>query len=68
MTDRVAGHRCVGFGAREGICRERALHPTPEEAGGPVGRPYWCDECEAARVRHISERLDAMVKGFPKQR
>jgi len=64
----AAGYTCVGFGAREGVCRERALHPAPEEAGGPVGRPYWCDDCEAARVRHISGQFEHMLANFPEDR
>jgi hypothetical protein len=60
--------KCIGFGLREGICRNEAAHPTAEEAGGPVERPYWCDECEAARVAHVSERFGQMLANFPKTR
>jgi len=58
-------HTCIGFGAREGICRRRALHPAP---GPGVRRPYWCDDCEDARVKYISGRLERLLADFPEGR
>jgi hypothetical protein len=60
--------RCMGFGPREGVCRNGATHPTEEEAGGPVRRQYWCDDCEAARRDHISGQFERMLANFPKDR
>lgn len=48
MTDRShAAKRCIGFGEREGVCRN--------EAGGPPrDNPIWCGECDTARIAYIS--------------
>jgi len=49
--------KCIGFGEKEGKC------------GKPISvkyqSPYWCDECEEMRRRHISSQLENMLASFP---
>lgn len=47
--------RCIGFGDKEGKCREPVDTATSK---------CWCRECEQARRAHITKQLEDIQKGF----
>lgn len=47
--------RCIGFGSKEGKCREPVDTATSK---------YWCRACEQARREHVTKQLGDIQKGF----
>jgi len=48
------GLKCLGFGEQEGKCKE-STYP---------GSSYWCENCDNARMAHITRQLTDMVNLF----
>jgi len=44
--------QCIGFGDKEGKCNNPA---------GTKWSPYWCEECNKARLEHISKRFEEIA-------
>jgi hypothetical protein len=48
--------RCVGFGEREGVCRN--------DAGGPPhDNPIWCGECDVIRRAYLDGQFTKIEGG-----
>lgn len=47
--------KCIGFGPTEGHC--------PNKAGTKRSK-YWCEDCEKARLAHITAALEGLLRNL----
>jgi hypothetical protein len=58
MEKLYIGKCCIGFGDKEGNCK----NVVDEKIN-----PYWCPECDDNRIKTINSQLDSLMKSFDKK-